>query len=184
MLSNIKNMDRGIGSCSNTSIHYKKTLVILILLVLLVMISQIPIKVLLAVDYKTGEYLKSWPIKTDDRFEIEYTHSVQLTPVIEIYIIDKENNIILEESYFYSYGAGLPSTTPYDFEITDKGFRIYNINQIMDELVYRTGAERAEHRIKIYKNIYPFLDFSKPRTGVKFTVKRFSILSYLIKEVL
>lgn len=143
-----------------------------------------PIRVLLASDYKTGEYLKSWPIGKGEKFDIEYTHSVQLTPVIEIYTVDEEDNILLEESYFYSYGAGLPSTTPYDFEITQGGFRIYNINEIMEDLVYRTGAVRAQHRINIGEKTYPFLDFSTPRTGVRFTVKKLSLLSYLAKEAL
>lgn len=181
MLSRIKTRRRGIGLSSNTSIHYKGLFIILILV--LALIYLLPIRVLLAQDYRTGAYLKSWPICGLNNFEIEYTHSVQLTPVIEIYTVDKEDKIILTESYFYSYGAGLPSTTPYDFEITDHGFRIYNIDQTMEDLVYRTGAERAHHRIKIGRKTYAFLDFSQPRTGVEFTVKRLSLLSYLAKEV-
>lgn len=182
VLSSRKPRGIGIGDISNTLIYYKIQLVIILLFILLG-ILLIPFRVLLASDYRTGEYLMSWPIKKGEEFYIEYTHSVQLTPVIEVYFVDESNNIILKESYFSSYGAGLPSTTPYKFEITTRGFRIYDINQLMQDLVYRTGAERANHKINIRNKVYPFLDFSAPREGVKFTVEKFSLLSYLAKEV-
>ena len=182
VLINQRDRCEGIGEIPNTLLHYiKRALIIFVLIVTIC--SLIPIRVLLASDHRTGEYLKAWVIKQGEKFDVEYTHSVQLTPVIEIYSVDQEDNILLEESYFYSYGAGLPSTTPYDFEITKKGFRIYNINEIMDNLIYRTGGVRAEHRINISGKTYPFLDFSKARTGVKFTVKKLSLLSYIAKEV-
>ncbi len=172
---------RGIGGFSNTFLRYKRSF-LLIVLIFSVTIFLLPIRVLLASDHKSGQYLKSWSITNGSKFDIEYTHSVQLTPVIEIYSVGKEDKFLLEESYFYSYGAGLPSTTPYDFEITQEGFRIYNINETMDNIIYRTGAVRAQHKIKIGKKIYSFLDFSNPGTGVKFTVQRISLLQYLAKE--
>jgi len=182
VLSSKKSMDRGIGGVSNTLFRYKKILSIILLFILL-SIFLMPIRVLLASNYKSGEYLKSWPIKKGEEFDIEYTHSVQLTPVIEIYFIDEIDNIVLKESYFHSYGAGLPSTTPYEFEITERGFRIYDINQIMENLIYRTGAVRANHKINMRNKTYLFLDFSAPREGVKFTIEKISLLSYLAKEV-
>jgi len=182
VLSSKKLMDRGIGVISNTLFHYKKIIAIILLFISLGMFLM-PIRVLLASNYQTGEYLKIWPVKKGQEFDIEYTHSVQLTPVIEIYFVDRIDNIVLKESYFHSYGAGLPSTTPYEFEITEKGFRIYEINLIMEDLVYRTGAVRANHKINIGNEAYLFLDFSKPREGVKFTVENISLLSYIAKEV-
>lgn len=173
---------RGAGTNSSTFAYFKKTLTILLLVFLFII--SLPITTLEASDYKTDEYFKSWPMKKGDIFEVEYVHSVQLTPVSEIYFIDENYNIVLEESYFYSYGAGLPATTPYEFEITEKGFRIYNIGEVMKDLVYRTGAVRANHHIKIKNKSYSFLNFSKPTDGVKFTVKKSSMLKYLVKEVL
>lgn len=134
-------------------------------------------------DYKTNKYIKSWKINNGESFTIEYTHSVQLTPVSETYTIDG-GKIILVESYFKSYGAGLPATTPYKFQITDKGFRIYEINEIIEYLIYRTGAEIANHKLILRDFEYDFLDFSEPRSGVEFKVKKVGILSYIVKEVL
>ncbi len=128
--------------------------IFIIIIVLIAILFLLPVKVLIASNYKTDEYIKSWKVRDGDSFTVEYTHSVQLTTVTETYIIDGEN-IILLESYFHSLGgAGLPATTPYKFEITEKGFRIYDINENMEYLVYRTGAERANHKLILKKIKY------------------------------
>ena len=160
-----------------------KTLYVIILLILIILLfsSLYKIDTLEARDFKTNEYLKSWQIEEGASFTVAYTHSVQLCPVTETYVI-KEGEIILTETYFESFGAGLPASTPYTFEMKNKGFRIYNINEVMNDLVYRTGAERANH-VLIYRNKnYKFLDFSKPRTGVEFKVSRVPLLAYILRE--
>ena len=172
-------LGRGAGKNSSTLPNY--VVILLIIIIAIGIIALLPTKVLLAFDYKTEEYYKSWRIKDGDSFTIEYTHSVQLTPVTETYNIDGYN-IILKETTFKSYGAGLPSTTPYKFEITSNGFRIYDINEKMDYLVYRTGAERANHKL-IYENKnYDFLNFSKPRAGVRFKIIKTKFFSHILRE--
>lgn len=166
---------------NNTKLGRKGRLLIIPIIILIILL--LPINTLRLSNYKTDEDLKSWWVKKGDRFYVEYTHSIQLTPVIEIYYIDENKKIILEESYFHSYGAGLPSNTPYKFQITKDGFRIYDINEEMENLIYRTGAVRANHEINIRGKAYPFLDFSKPREGVKFEVKKTTLLQYIVKEV-
>lgn len=156
-------------------------LVIYLIVFIIILFYFIPLDVLMAVNYRTDEYLKSWSIREGDKFTVLYTHSVELTPVSETYIINDEE-IILTETYFKSYGAGLPSSSPYKFEINDKGFRIYEINQVMDNLIYRTGAVRANHRLILKDKEYDFLNFSKPREGVRFEIRKLSRLKYFIKE--
>lgn len=169
--------EEGIESFFNTFSQYY---LVIFLLILLLFFFLVPVNVLLATDYKTDKYIKAWKLK-EDSFSISYTHSVELTEVIETYTIQGED-IILKESYFKSYGAGLPATTPYRFEITDKGFRIYDIDEIMNNLIYRTGAEKANHRLILGNREYRFLDFSKPRAGIRFQVKKVPLGTYLVKE--
>lgn len=177
-LSKIYLTVKGIGLKFNALPVYFKTILIIAICFLLYLI---PIKVLLATDFKTKDYIKSWKIKDGESFIVEYIHSVQLTPVSEIYTIGKDN-IILQESYFQSYGAGLPSTTPYKFEITEEGFRIYDINEVMEYLIYRTGAVRANHKLIFRDKEYTFLEFTEPRVGVEFNIKNISIIRYIVRE--
>lgn len=173
--------NKDIGSRSNISLIYFQRIIVMVFIIL-ILLYFLPIKVLLAREIKTNKYIKSWKIKEDESFTIEYIHSVQLTPVSETYIV-KKDKIILIESYFNSYGAGLPATTPYKFQITGKGFRIYEINEIMEYLIYRTGAERANHKLILGGREYVFLDFTEPRSGVEFNVKKMGVLTYIVREV-
>lgn len=158
-------------------------LIIYLMVFIIILYYFIPVDVLMAENFRTDEYLKSWIIREGEKFTVLYTHSVELTPVSETYIID-DDEIILTETWFKSYGAGLPASSPYKFEINHKGFRIYEINQVMDGLTYRTGAVRANHRLILNDKVYNFLDFSNPREGVRFEIRKLSRLKYFIKEVL
>ena len=151
---------------------------------MIIIFLLIPRTYLTAKDYENGEALGMWRLREDEPFSVEYTHSVQLTPVIETYHANANGDLILDETIFHSYGAGLPATTPYTFEMTKDYFRIYDIHIKIDPLVYRTGAVRAEHKLIIGEEQVPFLSFSEPRQAVLFSVDRTSLLNYFIKEVI
>lgn len=180
VLSKIKSIEttKGTDSISTFSLLFR---LIILISAIIIIISVIPISVLLASNMITGEYLSSWRIGSDNTFTIKYIHSVERTPVWETYSVES-GEIILKETIFQSFGAGLPSTSPYDFDIVEDGFRLYNIDQKMTNLIYRTGAVRANHELIIGDKIYPFIDFSKPTEGVQFEAQKMSIISFLAKE--
>lgn len=177
-LSKINNNSEGIEQFNTFTIV---RLILSLIFMVIILLYFIPVDLLVASDFRTNDYLKSWRLDEGESFTVVYTHSVELTPVWETYTI-QDGEIILTETYFKSYGAGLPASTPYKFEITEEGFRIYEINKVIDDLTYRTGAVRANHTLIINDLIYDFLDFSAPREGVKFEIKRLSVLQYFIRE--
>lgn len=136
------------------------------------------VKALKAEDFKTGENLKVWQVENGSGFQIHYTHSVEKSLVVEKYKV-AENTLKLVETEFKSYGAGLPSTTEDKFEITEDGFRIYDINGNYPSVIYRTGAEGADHRILINNKEDRFLDFSKERAGVEFSIGNMNLLKFI-----
>lgn len=150
-------------------------------IILLFVLSFFQYQYLYVSDMRTNDYLKAWRLKDGDTFTVKYTHSVQLTPVWEVYEI-RDGGIFLTETVFQSFGAGLPSTSPYDFEITDQGFRLYNIDMKITDLIYRVGAVRANHSLIINGKEYPFLDFAEPGEGIKFETNKLSYLEYITKE--
>ena len=156
----------------------------LIFLILIISISfLIPVDLLIARDYRTQKVLNTWKLK-EDLFTIAYTHSVMLSEVTETFKCN-DNKIILLESTFKDYGAGLPSSTPYDFEIDEetKLFRIYNINEEMSPLVYKTGAVRANHKILVNGIAYEFLSFSEPRESVEFIADKTNYFNYFTRRL-
>ncbi len=161
----------------NTKIIITCFFIILILLLY-------PVRHLEASLYNTNTILERWIIGDAEGFTIRFIHSVMLTPVYETYTFNVENEIILTETIFSSYGAGNPENTPYNFEITEKGFRIYNINKSFNDLVYRTGATIANHTIIFNDNEVPFLAFSSPASAVQFKVRTKTSIQFISEEVL
>ena len=156
---------------------------ILIISLLILIYLLIPINTLFAKNFKTNEYLSEWKVKDGKTFTIEYIHSVEKSPVTEKYRV-KKDKIILLETTFKSFGAGLPATTIYKFELIEDGFRIYDINKEHETVIYRTGDVIADHELQINGKVYKFLDFSKGRTGVEFSIKKTNYLNYLIRKIL
>jgi len=161
-----------------------KHLAILALILIIVFLYVVPVHHLTTTEFNTQAALSKWRVNKGSSFTIRFTHSVMLTPVYEIYRINDKLEIILSETLFFSYGAGLPENTIYDFEMTEKGFRIYNINQKQEQLVYRTGAAIANHTLMINDMEIPFLTFSKPQTAVEFKIVSGPLIVFLYEEVI
>lgn len=147
---------------------------------ILVILLNFPIQILIARDFESNKILNLWKVNNLDKWTISYTHSVMLSEVTETYEI-QNNKIILVESTFKDYGAGLPASTPYNFTFDKETglFTISNINEEIYPLVYRTGATRANHEILINNHSYDFLSFSNPKEAVELTCKKTNLLYFL-----
>jgi len=103
--------------------------------------------------FPDGELIFKQKVQPGDKFILKYTHSVALTPVWEIFIIDKDYQIVLIETEFLDHGAGLPYAA-FDKEIfvEEEGrFKIKNMHRIIPTpIYYRIGAIR--------ENIFYFKD--------------------------
>ncbi|MCK4240334.1 MAG: DUF1850 domain-containing protein [Candidatus Atribacteria bacterium] len=81
-------------------------------------------------------------IQPGDKFTLKYIHSVALTPIWEIFIIDDRYQIILVETDFMDHGAGMPYAS-FDQEIfiEEEGkFKIKNMHRIMpNPILYMVG---------------------------------------------
>ncbi len=153
----------------------------LIILTLIILVFILfPVKTLVAVDNDSGDVLGVWRIKEGSSVSIRYTHSVERTDVTEKYII-RNNNLVLMEEHFSSFGAGLPADNTYPFKITEDGFVIYDINKTIYDLIYRTGAVRANHILIIDNKEINFTEFSVPRQAVLFGIKNTILLKYLLR---
>ena len=126
---------------------------LLIAIIIITILFVIPVYTLELRTFSDGEIVFSQKVQSGDKFVLKYTHSVALTPVWEIFIIDKDYQIVLIETDFLDHGAGLPYTT-FDEEIfvEEEGrFKIKNMHRIIPTpFYYRIGAIR--------ENIFYFKD--------------------------
>lgn len=156
--------------------------ILFILIAIILCLSLIKINVLFIRDNFTKDLKKVEYIKKDSLFGIIYTHSVMLTETSEWYKAKGDKLILMEERY-NSQGAGLPVNLIYKFKHEKGGdFVLYDINEHFDSFIYRTGAVRANHRLKIGNKLEYFLEFSEPREALEFSTKRISIFNYLLRR--
>jgi len=108
----------------------------------------------------------------DGRFTIRFLHSWARTYVDEIFQINAKNDIVLKETIYEDFGAGLPHESepgrPMSMTIENGKIHIRDINRIVPNLQIRTGRVIAAHTL-IYGDKYiPFSDFAAPGSVVIF----------------
>ena len=93
-------------------------------------------------DRETGELYARYPMGEGDRFSIEFKHSVNLSPVIDIYEI-QGGDIYVEETVYYHFGAGV-QTQLNEGEVLSYGedgsMIVSNIHQKRNDVQYIVGT--------------------------------------------
>jgi len=126
---------------------------IVLVIIAIIILFSISVYTLELKTFKENKLIFKQRIKSGDEFTLRYTHSVALTPVWEIFIIDKEYQVVLIETDFLDHGAGLPYTTfENEIFVEEEGrFKIKNMHRIIPTpIYYRIGAIR--------ENIFYFKD--------------------------
>ena len=91
----------------------------------------------LVVEDDAGETLLSVPVEENATVTVAYTHSVEKTPVRDVYAV-RDGGLVMTRTEFRSFGAGLPSTV--DVERSDDGSFVYHPpNRRTEELVVATS---------------------------------------------
>jgi len=124
-----------------------------VIIIIIIILFFIPVYILELRTFSDGEMYFMQKVQPGDKFVLKYTHSVALTPVWEIFIIDKDYQIVLIETDFLDHGAGLPYTTfENEIFVEEEGrFKIKNMHRILPTpIYYRIGAVR--------ENVFYFKD--------------------------
>ena len=124
--------------------------IVIIIIIVLFIISLYSLELR---SFSDGEIIFKQKVQPGDKFTLKYTHSVALTPVWEIFIIDKDYQIILIETDFLDHGAGLPySAFDQEIFVEEEGrFKIKNMHRVIPTpIYYRIGA--------VSENIFYFKD--------------------------
>ena len=118
---------------------------LLIVIIIIIILFFIPVYTLELRPFSDDELIFKQKVQPGDEFILKYTHSVALTPVWEIFIINEDYQIVLIETDFLDHGAGLPYTTfENEIFVEEEGrFKIKNMHRIIPTpIYYRIGAVR------------------------------------------
>ena len=166
----------------------KKYIVLLglsVVIIIIIILFFIPVYTLDLKPFSDGEIIFKQKVQPGDKFTLKYTHSVALTPVWEIFIIDKDYQIILIETDFLDHGAGLPYTTfENEIFVEEEGrFKIKNMHRIMpNPIYYRIGA--ASENIFYFKGKVIDLSTSVGDKLLTIEIGKINLLNYLLGGIL
>ena len=91
----------------------------------------------LVVEDDGGETLLSVPVEENTTVTVAYTHSVEKTPVRDVYAV-RDGGLVMTRMEFESFGAGLPSTVDVERD-TDRSFVYHPPDQRTRELIVATS---------------------------------------------
>ena len=77
----------------------------------MLIVTTVGARTLVLTDEDDGHVYFRLSMRDGDRFAVTYTHSVHLTPVIEIYEV-RDRDIYVVEARFYTFGAGMQTEYP------------------------------------------------------------------------
>ena len=116
-----------------------------------------------------------------ERFTVRFLHSWARSPVDEVFQVDTKNNIVLKETIYEDFGAGLPHEPerPMSSMTIENGkIHIRDIDRIVPDLQVRTGRFVAAHTLMYGDKHVSFSDFAAPGDVVIFkaqNVKRYML---------
>ena len=162
-LSNFSSLQKGLRIPLTRS-----TLVLLFLFLFLIVIGCTPLKSL-ALRSGDDEVLAVYPFANGETFSVRYIHSVQKTPVIEVFFINTEGVIELRETIYEDFGAGLPFLVDGKKIFSSGGgkFRISGYAQPLGQIIFRIGRF-ADYHLLLSDEEIPFTRFGMPGSPLCF----------------
>lgn len=131
-------------------------------------------RALVVEDAASGERLLTVPVENGSTVAIEYTHSVEQTPVLDVYVVDG-NRLVMTRMEFESYGWGLPATA--DVELVNGTF-VAHPDWSGTEL-YLSPGRIAGHRLHVADRSYDLVARADARP-VRITIVQRSALTAAI----
>ncbi len=104
-------------------------------------------------DHGESSVVYERPVELGEVFRLEHTHSVTRRPVVEVFAVDAEPQIVLEELRFDEFGPNLPAgpesygdrrTT---FLHEDGAYRVLHHSYPIGTVAIRVGSEAVDHML-------------------------------------
>ncbi|MDX9871561.1 MAG: DUF1850 domain-containing protein [Clostridia bacterium] len=133
----------------------------------------------------SGELVCHLPAQTGDTFDIIWTHSVTLQPVIETYLLEKPGQIPLVQMVFDDNGPNLPAHPEQNTKWTmqDGKFIVTGYDLVFERVPVVIGALIANHTLRYNGREISLKDEYRPGGYVHIALVREILPVYIQKEV-
>ncbi|MFP8957886.1 DUF1850 domain-containing protein [Natrialbaceae archaeon A-CW3] len=137
-----------------------------------------PARTLVVSDAETGDRLLEVDVDDGTEVSISYTHSVEKTPVEDVYVVD-DDRLRMTKMVFQSHGAGLPSDET--VERTDDGFVVERNTPF--ETLRVTPGEIAGHELVVGDERYDLVERSNGSVAVSVEVDERNVLERVLDSL-
>lgn len=153
-----------------------KRVCLAVLVLVLLIACAVPITPCLEVRSRGGRLLFGRPVKLHERVTLNYIHSVARRPVDEVWEVASPGVLILRETIYDSFGAGLPADlAPGEaLELKDGRLRISGMDRRLPVVGLAVGRT-AEHTLIFAGGSVRLADVSPPGSLVEIRVARRSM---------
>ncbi|MGM9927312.1 MAG: DUF1850 domain-containing protein [Bacillus sp. (in: firmicutes)] len=156
----------------------KNTLFILLLVLFILLGCFIPYRNgLVFLDEQTKQLLAFAPLKQNQSFQIQFTHSIHLSPVVETYEVTAANELKLIEFSYEDFAVGMPSQAEAGEKFVQANGKYYikNMNRIFPYIILRVGEVKANHMVIMNDRIIPMTRFTEPGSIVEMKMVKLSV---------
>jgi hypothetical protein len=104
-------------------------------------------------DIEARREILTIPLIWRERFEIWYTHSVDRKPVCEVFSLQRGKGIVLHETYFKMFGAGMGHWEGHGYVIGEgEWIKIKDIDKPLGSFLLRIGSRGVDHILSVKGN--------------------------------
>lgn len=121
----------------------------------------------------TAELIRSFPVKEGEEFSVTFIHSVNQTPVTDVYQI-KKGKIHVVRTIYYSFGAGVQSEIEEGQSLEygpDGSMIVSGFNRPLESLSYIVGTV-SDHTLQIGGELISLRELCGRNTTVQFVSGR------------
>ncbi len=148
-----------------------------VLAVFAVLCFSVSDKYVLLTDGDTGKLLGAFPCEDRGEFSVSFIHSVNQTPVTDVYEVRGRDIFVVRTAYF-SFGAGVQTELQDGQRLIigeDGSMTVSGFEQKMDNLSYIVGTV-SDHVMEIGGRTVSLRELCGKNTTVRFSVgRRFSL---------
>lgn len=121
----------------------------------------------------TGEVITSFSVKDGDEFSVTFIHSVNNSPVTDVYQI-RNGKIYVDRTIYYAFGAGVQTVIEEGQSLEygqDGSMIVSGFNRLMDRLSYIVGTV-SDHTLQINGKVISLRELCEKNTTVQFVSGR------------
>jgi hypothetical protein len=101
-------------------------------------------------DCGSGRIVLEIPVTYDRPFSMRYIHSVDRSPVFEVFRPTKDRGLLLVETYFRMFGAGMGHWEGHGVVVEEEGWiRIKDIDRPLGSFLLRIGSRGVDHTLLV-----------------------------------